>query len=74
MPFIPHTEDDVAAMLAAIGVDDIEQLFDEIPPELRLHELQEYPPGVVGDGGDTAAGDAGAAGWYAGLFPRCRGL
>ena len=30
MPFIPHTEDDVSAMLSAIGVDSIEDLFDEI--------------------------------------------
>ncbi len=43
MPFIPHTEEDVAAMLAAIGVADIEQLFDEIPPELRFGELTEIP-------------------------------
>jgi glycine dehydrogenase subunit 1 len=34
MPFIPHTEDDVRAMLAAIGVDSIGALFDEIPPVL----------------------------------------
>jgi glycine dehydrogenase subunit 1 len=32
MPFIPHTPDDIAAMLATIGVDSIEALFDEIPP------------------------------------------
>ncbi len=31
MPFIPHTDADVAAMLQAIGVGSIEQLFDEIP-------------------------------------------
>jgi glycine cleavage system P protein (glycine dehydrogenase) subunit 1 len=40
MPFIPHTEEDVRAMLASIGVDSIEQLFDEIPPELRQIKLQ----------------------------------
>ena len=31
MPFIPHTEDDVRRMLAAIGVASIDELFDEIP-------------------------------------------
>jgi glycine dehydrogenase subunit 1 len=46
MPFIPHTEDDVAAMLAAIGVADIEQLFDEIPQQLRLDELKNIPPAM----------------------------
>ncbi len=34
MPFIPHTEDEVRTMLAAIGVDSIDALFDEIPAEL----------------------------------------
>ena len=35
MPFIPHTAEDVGAMLAAIGVQSIDELFDEIPPALR---------------------------------------
>ena len=35
MPFIPHTDADTAAMLRAIGVADIEALFDEIPDRLR---------------------------------------
>ena len=34
MPYIPHTRSDVELMLEAIGVDDIEALFDEIPGEL----------------------------------------
>ena len=46
MPFLPHTESDVQAMLKAIGVDSIEQLFDEIPPQLIVK-----PPGArAGDG------------------------
>ena len=43
MPFIPHTEDDVKAMLETIGVSSIEQLFDEIPPELRIDALVGVP-------------------------------
>jgi glycine dehydrogenase subunit 1 len=43
MPFIPHTEDDIEAMLQTIGVSDIEQLFDEIPAELRIDELHGVP-------------------------------
>jgi len=35
MPFIPHTEEDVRAMLDCIGVRDLASLFDDIPPELR---------------------------------------
>ena len=46
MPFIPHTEDDVAAMLAAIGVDSIDDLFDEIPAELRAKGLDGIPRGL----------------------------
>ncbi len=46
MPFIPHTESDVAAMLAAIGVDNIEQLFDEIPESLKVHALAGVPEGL----------------------------
>jgi glycine dehydrogenase subunit 1 len=46
MPFIPHTEDDVSAMLAAIGVDSIDDLFDEIPAELRAKGLDGIPAGI----------------------------
>ena len=46
MPFIPHTEEDVKSMLAAIGVDSIENLFDEIPAELRAEGLTKVPVGV----------------------------
>jgi len=43
MAFIPHTSADVAAMLAAIGVKDIEELFAEIPPSLRVRSLPGIP-------------------------------
>ncbi|WP_018954867.1 aminomethyl-transferring glycine dehydrogenase subunit GcvPA [Thioalkalivibrio sulfidiphilus] len=43
MPFIPHTETDIQDMLAAIGVNDIEQLFDEIPSALRTGPLNLVP-------------------------------
>jgi glycine dehydrogenase subunit 1 len=46
MPFIPHTEDDVRAMLAAIGVKSIDDLFDEIPASLRGGALAMVPAGV----------------------------
>ncbi|MDH3588831.1 MAG: aminomethyl-transferring glycine dehydrogenase subunit GcvPA [Gammaproteobacteria bacterium] len=44
MPFNPHTDEDVREMLAVIGVDEIEQLFDEIPQSLRIDGLQSVPP------------------------------
>jgi len=43
MAFIPHTERDVAQMLAAIGVSSIEQLFEEIPANLRIKSLAGVP-------------------------------
>src|SRR5271170_6482546 len=39
MAFIPHTPDDVARMLEAIGVKSIDDLFDEIPRGLRAGTL-----------------------------------
>jgi glycine dehydrogenase subunit 1 len=46
MPFIPHTADEEKAMLAEIGVDSIEALFDEIPAEMRAGVLSRVPAGV----------------------------
>ena len=46
MPFIPHTEDDIREMLAAIGVGEIEQLFDEIPAGLKVDSLPGVPPAL----------------------------
>ncbi len=45
MPFIPHTEDDIATMLAAVGAQQIDDLFDEIPRELLIDGLDGVPPG-----------------------------
>ena len=45
MPFIPHTDDDTRDMLEAIGVQTIEDLFDEIPAELRAKSLDIIPAG-----------------------------
>src|SRR5437016_1318966 len=43
MAFIPHTQADVAAMVDAIGVARIEDLFDEIPQGLRIKSLAGVP-------------------------------
>ena len=43
MPFNPHTEAEIAAMLATVGVSSIEDLFDEIPDSLRMSSLDEVP-------------------------------
>lgn len=46
MPFIPHTENDVAQMLRAIDVTEISQLFDEIPKDIPLAALNQIPDGM----------------------------
>jgi len=46
MPFIPHTEQDIREMLAAIGAGSVEDLFDEIPRELRANARADIPPAL----------------------------
>ncbi len=46
MPFIPHTEDDTREMLAAIGADSLDDLFDEIPKQLLIDSLDGVPEGL----------------------------
>ena len=45
MPYIPHTQQDIAEMLAQIGVENISQLFDEIPTHLQSSQLDRVPLG-----------------------------
>ncbi|MBT3199203.1 MAG: aminomethyl-transferring glycine dehydrogenase subunit GcvPA [Phycisphaerales bacterium] len=46
MPFIANTDQQRQEMLAAIGVDKVEDLFANIPPELRCKGL-DIPPGLT---------------------------
>jgi len=46
MPFIPHTPDDIAHMLAVIGAPSIDALFDEIPAALKAKPLEGVPPAL----------------------------
>lgn len=46
MPYIPHTDEDINAMLNSIGVSTTDSLFDEIPANLRYDELKNIPSGV----------------------------
>ncbi len=39
MTYLPHTDEDRRAMLAAIGVDQIDDLFDGLPGRLRFPRL-----------------------------------
>jgi glycine dehydrogenase subunit 1 len=44
--YLPHTKEDIEAMLAAVGVRDIEQLFADIPRELELKKPLRIPEGL----------------------------
>src|SRR6058998_701929 len=44
--FAPHTDNDVREMLAAVGVPSIDDLFSQIPEDLRLRRPLELPRGV----------------------------
>jgi glycine dehydrogenase subunit 1 len=46
MPYIPHTPDDVHAMLESIGVADTQTLFDEIPAALKHSGIKNLPDGL----------------------------
>src|SRR5437764_6745705 len=41
--YIPNSADDITEMLAAIGVDSIDRLFDSIPADVKLDELLDFP-------------------------------
>ncbi len=45
MEFAPHTPDDLDAMLARIGMSELDQLFDQIPAALRVDEPLDLPLG-----------------------------
>ncbi len=44
-PYLPHTEEDVAAMLAAVGAGSLDDLFEDIPAEVRLDRPLDLPEG-----------------------------
>ncbi len=44
--FAPHTEDDVRAMLEALGLSSIDDLYGHIPPQVMLDRSLDIPDGV----------------------------
>ncbi|HSQ03058.1 MAG TPA: aminomethyl-transferring glycine dehydrogenase subunit GcvPA, partial [Burkholderiales bacterium] len=46
MPFIPHTAEDIRAMLGVVGIPTLEALYDEIPQALRGASLEGVPRGM----------------------------
>ncbi len=46
MRYLPHTEEDIRQMLAAIGVKSVEDLFVEVPEAIRLDRPLDLPPAL----------------------------
>lgn len=46
MDFVPHTPDDDRAMLGAIGVERIDDLFEPVPASVRLQRGLDLPPAL----------------------------
>ncbi len=47
MRYIPNTDRDCAAMLQAIGVRSVDELFADIPPAVRLKRPLKVPPAMA---------------------------
>ena len=47
MPYIANTAEDQQAMLEAIGVGSLDELFSPIPPELRLNRALDIPAALT---------------------------
>lgn len=45
MPYTPHTEKDIEKMLKTIGIDQVNDLFAQIPEEVRLKKW-DFPTGL----------------------------
>jgi glycine dehydrogenase subunit 1 len=46
-PYMPNsTPEALASMLAAVGVDDVEALFEQIPDDHRMSRPLDLPPGI----------------------------
>ncbi|RMG03007.1 MAG: aminomethyl-transferring glycine dehydrogenase subunit GcvPA [Planctomycetota bacterium] len=46
MAYIPHTDEDVRAMLDAIGIESIDELFASLPSDIRLKRPLDLPPAM----------------------------
>ena len=44
--YLPHTEEDVEAMLAFLGLSSLDELFSEIPAALRIAGGLGLAPGL----------------------------
>ena len=43
--YLPHTDDDIRAMLDVIGVGSVDALFQQVPERFRAQAHIDLPPG-----------------------------
>ncbi len=46
MDFLPHTDADIAEMLARIGLETLDELFEPVPADVRLRGDLDVPPAL----------------------------
>lgn len=46
MPYVPHTPEDIREMLDVIGVGDVDDLFADLPADVRLDRGLDLPDGL----------------------------
>ncbi len=46
MPFIPHTQDDLAQMLQTLDIPSMAALYDEVPESLQQADIEAVPQGL----------------------------
>ncbi|MBE0566777.1 MAG: aminomethyl-transferring glycine dehydrogenase subunit GcvPA [Krumholzibacteria bacterium] len=46
MAYVPHTAEDIRAMLSVIGADSVDDLFAHLPAAVRLQRPLDLPPGL----------------------------
>lgn len=47
MPYVPHTSEDIKAMLEVIGVNHVDDLFAHLPEQIRLDRPLDLPNGLT---------------------------
>ena len=47
MRYLPHTDEDIAAMLGVVGVKDLDALFAAVPADCRMSGELQLPPALT---------------------------
>jgi glycine dehydrogenase subunit 1 len=58
--YLPHTPQDRKAMLQVVGVGDVEELYQDLPPQLRLKRDLHLPPALGEEALERTLGELAA--------------